>query len=120
LSLDNSRLHGIKVRALRFFSVWGPGQRLDLTHVSDVVRAIELAIGFQGSGFQASGFQAFNVGTGTNHSVTDMIEHASRKRARRRSFYTLLYTPADVHQTLADTRKSHILLRFQPLHSFQI
>jgi hypothetical protein len=51
------------------------------------VRAIDLDIGFQGGGFEA-----FNVGTGVNHSVMDMIGPASSKRAKNRSFYTLLYT----------------------------
>ncbi len=136
-----SRQHGIKVRALRFFSVWGPGQRpdlalesfqraieqdrpitvlgdgsqrRDLTHVSDVVRAIELAIGFQGVGFEA-----FNVGNGANHSVMDMIDHDSSKTGKKPVVLHSALHPADVSETLADTRKSHILLGFQPLHPFQ-
>jgi UDP-glucuronate 4-epimerase len=137
-----SRLHGLNVRALRFFSVWGPGQRpdlaiesfqraierdqpvtilgdgsqrRDLTHVSDVARAVELAIEWQ-----KSGFEAFNVGTGVNHSVMDMLRHSSSKTGKKPVVFHSALHPADVHQTLADTRKSHILLGFQPLHPFQI
>ncbi|MEX1115567.1 MAG: NAD-dependent epimerase/dehydratase family protein, partial [Akkermansiaceae bacterium] len=137
-----SRQQGIKVRALRFFSVWGPGQRpdlalesfeqaieqdqpvkvlgdgnqrRDLTHVSDVVRAIELATGFQGDGFEA-----FNVGTGVNHSVMDMIAQASSKKGKKPVILHSALHPTDVPETLADTQKSHILLGFQPLHPFQI
>jgi UDP-glucuronate 4-epimerase len=93
-----SRLHGLRFLALRFFSVWGPGQRpdlaleafrqrmiagkpviingdgsqrRDLTHVEDVARAVELALHWRGQGAVV-----FNVGTGQNHSVMDMVEAA--------------------------------------------
>ncbi|MCX6880056.1 MAG: NAD-dependent epimerase/dehydratase family protein [Verrucomicrobia bacterium] len=85
--------------ALRFFSVWGPGQRpdlaleafrrrieagqpviingdgsqrRDLTHVADVARAVELALGWRGPGAVV-----LNVGTGRNHSVMDMLAAAT-------------------------------------------
>jgi hypothetical protein len=139
---SDSVLHGLNVRALRFFSVWGPGQRpdlaiesfqraierdqpvtilgdgsqrRDLTHVSDVARAVELAIGFHGDGFEA-----FNVGTGVNHSVMDMLRHSSSKTGKNPVVLHSALHPADVQETLADTRKSYILLEFQPLHPFQI
>jgi UDP-glucuronate 4-epimerase len=135
-----ARQHGIQVCALRFFSVWGPGQRpdlalesfqraieqdrpvtvlgdgshrRDLTHVSDVVRAIELAIGFQGGGFET-----FNVGTGQNHSVMDMVAHAAAKAGKEPTIVHHPAHPADVQQTLADPRKSQNLLGFTPLHPF--
>ena len=135
-----ARQHGIQVCALRFFSVWGPGQRpdlalesfqraieqdrpvtvlgdgshrRDLTHVSDVVRAIELAIGFQGAGFET-----FNVGTGQNHSVMDMVAHAAAKAGKEPTIIHHPAHPADVQQTLADPRKSQNLLGFTPLHPF--
>ena len=81
-----SKLHDIRFIALRFFSVWGPGQRpdlameafrrriekgqpiiingdgsqrRDLTHVFDVVRAVGLAIHWQGEGATA-----LHIGTG--------------------------------------------------------
>jgi UDP-glucuronate 4-epimerase len=137
-----SRQHGIQARALRFFSVWGTGQRpdlalesfqraieqdqpvkvlgdgsqrRDLTHVSDVVRAIDLALGFQGGEFEA-----FNVGTGVKHSVMDMIAPASSKTGKKPVALHSALHPADVPETLADTQKSYILLGFQPLHPFQI
>jgi UDP-glucuronate 4-epimerase len=137
-----SRLHGLNVRALRFFSVWGPGQRpdlaiesfqraierdqpvtilgdgsqrRDLTHVSDVARAVELAIEWQ-----KPGFEAFNVGTGVNHSVMDMLRHSSSKTGKKPVVLHSALHPADVQETLADTRKSYILLGFQPLRPFQI
>jgi UDP-glucuronate 4-epimerase len=95
-----SRLHGLRFLALRFFSVWGPGQRPDLalesfrrkidagqqvvingdgsqrrdiTHVEDVARAIELALHWPGPGSAV-----LNVGTGKNHSVMDMLDAAQK------------------------------------------
>jgi UDP-glucuronate 4-epimerase len=95
-----ARLHGLRFVALRFFSVWGPGQRpdlaleaftrrivagkpliingdgsqrRDLTHVSDVARAVELALRWPGPGSVV-----LNVGTGRNHSVLDMAEAAAK------------------------------------------
>ena len=42
-------------------------QRRDLTHVSDVARAVELALRWPGPGSVV-----LNVGTGRNHSVLDI------------------------------------------------
>jgi nucleoside-diphosphate-sugar epimerase len=47
-------------------------QRRDLTHVSDVARAVGLALRWQGAGSVV-----LNVGTGKNHSVMDMLEAAT-------------------------------------------
>ena len=93
-----AKLHGLNFTALRFFSVWGPGQRADLaleafrrrieagepvtifgdgtqrrdlTHVSDVAQAVVMAVQRDGSGAVV-----LNVGTGRNHSVMDMLEAA--------------------------------------------
>jgi UDP-glucuronate 4-epimerase len=95
-----AKLHGIRFLALRFFSVWGPGQRpdlaleafrlrmmagkpvtihgdgsqrRDLTHVEDVARAIESALHWEGPGSAV-----LNVGTGKNHSVMDMLDAAQK------------------------------------------
>lgn len=117
-----SRLHGLRFLALRFFSVWGPGQRpdlalesfrrkieagqpvvingdgsqrRDLTHVEDVARAVELALHWPGPG---SAF--LNVGTGKNHSVMDMLDAATKTAAALQfsgSSFTD-FTPAVTHQ----------------------
>jgi UDP-glucuronate 4-epimerase len=117
-----SHLHGLRFLALRFFSVWGPGQRpdlalesfrrkieagqpvvingdgsqrRDLTHVEDVARAIELAILWPGPGSAV-----LNVGTGKNHSVMDMLEAATKSAAALQfsgSSFTH-FTPAVTHQ----------------------
>lgn len=51
----------------------GMGERGDLTHASDVARAVELALRWQGRGAVV-----LNVGTGRNHSVLDMPKAAAK------------------------------------------
>ena len=117
-----SRLHGLRFLALRFFSVWGSGQRpdlalecfrtrieagqpvvingdgsqrRDLTHVEDVARAVELALHWKGSGSAV-----LNVGTGKNHSVMDMLDAATKAAAALQisgSSFTD-FTPPVIHQ----------------------
>jgi UDP-glucuronate 4-epimerase len=117
-----SRIHGLRFLALRFFSVWGPGQRpdlalecfrrrlldgkpliihgdgsqrRDLTHVEDVARAVELALHWPGPGSAV-----LNIGTGRNHSVMDMLD-AVRKQVAALQFSApnfTFFTPPVVHQ----------------------
>jgi UDP-glucuronate 4-epimerase len=125
-----SRLHGLRFLALRFFSVWGPGQRpdlaleafsrriekgepilingdgtqrRDLTHVEDIARAVELALAWQGTGAAV-----LNVGTGRNHSVMDMVKAAAAFHFSDSGFTDFTpavehrdANPADVPETLA-------------------
>ena len=133
-----SRLHGLRFLALRFFSVWGPGQRpdlaleafrrriidgrpviihgdgsqrRDLTHVEDVSRAVELALRWPGPGSAV-----LNIGTGKNHSVMDMLDAAARAPAPRVEH--LPAHPADVPQTLAAIQAAGAQLGWQPRISF--
>ncbi len=129
-----ARLHGLRFIALRFFSVWGPGQRpdlaleafrrrievgqpvmingdgtqrRDLTHVADVARAVGLAIRWRGPGAVV-----LNVGTGRNHSVLDMLA-AARKGATPAVEHHALH-PADVPETLASITAAGAQLGWQP------
>lgn len=124
--------HGIDFIALRLFAVWGEGQRpdlalesfrrkilagetitihgdgeqrRDLTHVSDVARAVEAALAWNGSGFEA-----FNIGTGRNHSVNDMLHAAEKWTGRKAKLHHGPDHPADVPVTLADASKAREML----------
>ncbi len=131
-----SKLHGLNFVALRFFSVWGPGQHHDLaleafrrkiegrqpvvingdgnqrralTHVEDVARAVELAVRWPGPGATV-----LNVGTGKNHSVLDMLEAAQKAVAALHpagSSFTD-FTPSVVHQNAhpADVPETRVSL----------
>jgi UDP-glucuronate 4-epimerase len=135
-----SQLHGLDFIALRLFAVWGEGQRpdlalesfrrkilaaetitihgdgsqrRDLTHVSDVVRAVEAAIRWRGTGFEA-----FNIGTGTNHSVNDMLHAVEQWTGLKANVRYGPEHPADVPSTLADVMKAKELLDWQPRTRF--
>ena len=129
-----ARLYGLRFLALRFFSVWGPGQRpdlaleafrrrieagqpviingdgsqrRDLTHVADVARAVELALRWRGPGSLV-----LNVGTGRNHSVMDMLD-AARKGATPLVVHQAPH-PADVPETLASITAAGVQIGWQP------
>ena len=147
-----SRLHGLRFVALRFFSVWGPGQRADLaleafrrrieagqpvvingdgsqrrdlTHVSDVARAVELALRWPGPGSVV-----LNVGTGRNHSVLDMVRVAAAEASAALHISGENFTdftprvehqnahPADVPETLASLAAVRLALGWTPSISF--
>ena len=132
--------HGIDFIALRLFAVWGPGQRpdlalesfrqkipagetitihgdgsqrRDLTHVSDVARAVEAALAWSGRGFEV-----FNIGTGTNHSVNDMLRAAEAWTGIEAKVEYGPAHPADVPGTLANARKAESVLGWRALTHF--
>jgi UDP-glucuronate 4-epimerase len=134
-----ARLHGLRFIALRFFSVWGPGQRpdlalenfrrklaagqpviihgdgsqrRDLTHVSDVARAVELALRSPGPGADV-----LNVGTGRNHSVLDMLAAVTPPGSKPRIDYRPA-NPADVPATLAGIKSAKKLIGWTPKFTF--
>ena len=136
----HAQLHGLDFIALRLFAVWGEGQRpdlalesfrrkilagetitihgdgsqrRDLTHVSDVARAVEAAIAWSGGGFEV-----FNIGTGTNHSVNDMLRAAEQWTGLKAKVAYGPEHPADVLATLANIRKARDLLDWEPRRRF--
>jgi UDP-glucuronate 4-epimerase len=132
--------HGLDFIALRLFAVWGEGQRpdlalesfrrkilagetvtihgdgsqrRDLTHVSDVARAVEAAIGLA-----RTGFEVFNIGTGMNHSVNDMLRAAEAWSGKKADVQYGAEHAADVPATLADVRRARELLGWEALVRF--
>ncbi|MXV52695.1 NAD-dependent epimerase/dehydratase family protein [Pedobacter sp. HMF7647] len=131
-----SHLYGIRFLALRFFTVYGPGQRPDLaihkffksiennlpipvfgdgstsrdyTFVDDTVKGIEAAINYQESDFEI--INLGNHNTVTLSTLIDEIENTCGKKAiidRRPE------QPGDVPQTFADISKAEKLLGYKP------
>jgi UDP-glucuronate 4-epimerase len=131
--------HGLNFLALRFFSVWGPGQRpdlalecfrrkieagqpivvhgdgsqrRDLTHVEDVARAVESALHWPGPGAAV-----LNIGTGTNHSVMDMLAAVSKSGTAPRIDHQPAH-PADVPATLASIHSAKREIGWAPAIAF--
>jgi nucleoside-diphosphate-sugar epimerase len=87
-------------------------QRRDLTHVSDVVRAIESAVRLD-----HQGATTINVGTGESHSVLDMLEGVKQQAKSVKPTPApkhLPAHPADVPETRASLVKSRNLLGWTP------
>jgi UDP-glucuronate 4-epimerase len=136
-----SHLYGIRFLALRFFTVYGPGQRPDLaihkffdhilngqeipiygdgstsrdyTYVGDVVDVIVAALTYD-----RSAFEIINIGnrqTVTLFELVTAIEDVCQKKAIKQ------YLPmqaGDVPQTFADIRKAKQLLGYNPSTSLK-
>ena len=87
-------------------TVVGDGeQRRDFTHVKDVVEANILAASTKDT--EAFG-QLFNVGTGTNHSVMELVKMFGGE------FTHLPPRPAEARVSLADNSKGARLLNWIP------
>jgi len=133
-----SKLHSLNVAAMRFFSVYGKNderkkeyanlitqftlaikqnkqpiiygdgnQKRDFVHVSDVVEALILAT-------KTKGFEIFNVGTGKNHSLNEIVEKINNQLGKDiKPKYVPLQIKNYVMETLADTKKSEEKLGFK-------
>jgi UDP-glucuronate 4-epimerase len=137
-----SRLFGIRFIALRFFTVYGPGQRPDLavhkftqailnqqpltvygdgstsrdyTYVGDIVQGILAAMKYEGSDYEI-----INLGNHYSIPLIDLIraiENATGKSA------ILQYGPeqaGDVPKTYADIGKAKALLGYDPKTSLAV
>lgn len=136
-----SNLYGIRVVALRFFTVYGPQQRPDLaihrftrlihedkeipqygdgsterdyTHIDDIIQGIHSALAYE-----RRAFDIFNLGESRTVSLrylVQLIEKAVGKEARIRQ---LPLQPGDVPRTFADITKARTHLNYQPKVSIE-
>ena len=133
------RLHSLDVSVLRYFTVYGPAgrpdmsifrfirriadgdaitlygdgsQKRDFTYVDDVARGTKAAL-------KPLGFEVINLGSDRSlqlREVIHLIEEALGQRAR---IETMARHPADVPATWAEIAKARHILDWQPLVSFQ-
>ncbi len=131
-----SQLYGIRFLALRFFTVYGPGQRPDLainkffhaimhdepltvfgdgstsrdyTYVNDIVNGILSAVDYN-----QSNFEIINLGNSkliTLDFLINTIEDICNKKALINRFDE---QPGDVRKTCADITKARDLLNYEP------
>ncbi|MGY0070438.1 NAD-dependent epimerase/dehydratase family protein [Streptomyces sp. QTS137] len=125
---------GLSVGALRFFTVYGPGQRPDMfisrlirstlrnepieiygdgtqirdfTHVSDVVRALVLT-----ASVREQGSTVLNIGTGSAVSVNEVVSMTAELTGLRPCTAYGSARIGDVRSTTADVRRAERVLGF--------
>jgi len=139
-----TRLYPLKAVALRFFTVYGPGQRTDMalyqfaqalergqaltlfepettrrdiTYISDIINGMLKAEAWN-SLQSASSFEVFNLGSGHPLSVSNWVNHLEVVSGLRAVEKRLLPRPAgDVCETWADLTHAASLLGYVPTTS---
>ena len=130
-----SRLFDIRFIALRFFTVYGPGQRPDLaihkftkailgnkpvgmygdgttsrdyTYVDDTVQGIISAMNYK------TNFEIINLGNSYSVSLKELISSIEKVTGRKATIEQLQDQPGDVPKTFTDISKAKKLLGYAP------
>ncbi len=131
-----SHLHGIRCLVLRFFTVYGPGQRPDLaiskftrailegrpipfhgdgssrrdyTHVSDIVAGISAALDYR-----KTSYEVFNLGSGHRITLAKLVESLEQVTGKSAPIDRLPAQAADMRETWADITKAKTMLGYAP------
>jgi UDP-glucuronate 4-epimerase len=131
-----SHLYGIRLVALRFFTVYGARQRPDLaihkfarlisegrsipvfgdgttrrdyTYIDDIIAGVRAAIDYR-----ASDYEVFNLGESRTVELKELIALLEKELGRRALIDRQPLQPGDVPQTFADIRKARSLLGYNP------
>jgi UDP-glucuronate 4-epimerase len=135
-------LFGISIACLRFFTVYGPGQRPDLaihkfskliledkpitvfgdgstrrdyTFIDDIIDGITKAHDYIQKN---NACEIFNLGESQTISLSEMISGIEDALGKKANKVTMPMQPGDVEQTFADICKSKKLLHYNPQTKF--
>ena len=139
-----SHLHGFRVAALRFFTVYGPRQRPDLaihrftrllvagqpiqqfgdgsterdyTHVDDIVAGVLGAVRWTES--EEAAFEIFNLGESSTVRLDRLIALISGALGVTPAIERRPMVPGDVQRTFADVSKARTVLGYNPQVSIE-
>ncbi|MCA9033177.1 MAG: GDP-mannose 4,6-dehydratase, partial [Planctomycetaceae bacterium] len=128
-------LYGHPMTCLRFFTVYGPGQRpemaihlfsrkieageeipmfgdgltsRDYTYVDDIVDGVVAAYE------QADGYHVYNLGGSKTTTLAELIDEIARVFGKPANVRRLPMQPGDVERTWADVSRAHADLGYQP------
>lgn len=131
-----SHLYGMRCVCLRFFTVYGPGQRPDLaihkftdlihhgkpidmygdgsterdyTYIDDIVQGVVSALHYEGPLFDI-----FNLGESQTTKLRDLIAEIGKALGKEPIIRNMPDQPGDVPRTFADVSKAKKLLRYTP------
>ena len=137
-----SHLYDIRFLALRFFTVYGPGQRPDLaihkffksilnnepitvygdgstsrdyTYIDDIINGIVAAIHYKNTNFEI-----INLGNNKTNKLDNLIKSIECICERKVLFNRLPEQPGDVKKTCADITKANNLLNYHPKTTLDI
>ncbi len=136
-----NKLFGIRFIALRFFTVYGPGQRPDLaihkftkalindrpitmfgdgatsrdyTYIDDIVSGIIASIEYD-----KSDFEIFNLGNNYSISLKELIRSIEQITGKKAVIEQFPDQPGDVPKTFADISKAKYMLGYNPATKLQ-
>ncbi len=132
-------LYGIESHALRFFTVYGPGQRPDLaimkfiqlieagreipfygdgttgrdyTFIDDIVQGVVASID------RVAGCEIINLGGDEPITLTQMVQTIEQATGKKAKLKHLPDQPGDVPRTMADITKARRMLGYEPRTAF--
>jgi UDP-glucuronate 4-epimerase len=131
-----ANLHDMRVACLRFFTVYGPGQRPDLaihkftdmiergqaipkfgdgntrrdyTYIDDIVQGVLGALKYDGAPFDI-----FNLGESETTTLNELIDSLESALGKKAVIEQLPEQPGDMPRTCADISKARRLLGYDP------
>lgn len=134
-----NHLYGIESHALRFFTVFGPGQRPDLAIMSfiklidagqelpfygdgssgrDYTFIADIVAGVIASVRRVAGCEIINLGGDEPVTLTQMVQTIEKAVGKKAKLKRLPDQPGDVPRTMADIGKARKMLGYEPATGF--